>query len=157
MHPLGERQAALASFLPAECVHLDAALSDVAVVDFADGSRGVAVEFVRRDGSKYHDDGDDGRPEGIIADVLIGADGVNSATRAAILRDGPPRDNGRVIWRGVIRAADAARIFRERERERTTSSDAVNLASDAFAPAEGEKPPRKRPPSPPSARRTPRC
>ena len=114
-------------------------MSDVAVVDFADGSRGVAVEFVRRDGSKYHDDGDDGRPEGIIADVLIGADGVNSATRAAILRDGPPRDNGRVIWRGVVRAADAARIFRERERERTTSSDAVNLASDAFAPAEGEK------------------
>lgn len=128
-------QAALASFLPAECVHLDAALSDVAVVDFADGSRGVAVEFVRRDGSKYHDDGDDGRPAGIIADVLVGADGVNSATRAAILRDGPPRDNGRVIWRGVVRAADAARIFRERERERTTSSD----ASDAFAPAEGEK------------------
>ena len=141
-------QAALASFLPAECVHLDAALSDVAVVDFADGSRGVAVEFVRRDGSKYHDDGDDGRPAGIIADVLVGADGVNSATRAAILRDGPPRDNGRVIWRGVVRAADAARIFRERERERTTSttsttsSDAKKMrrkASDAFAPAEGEK------------------
>ena len=142
-------QAALASFLPAECVHLDAALSDVAVVDFADGSRGVAVEFVRRDGSKVHengddgDDGDDGRPAGILADVLVGADGVNSATRAAILRDGPPRDNGRVIWRGVVRAADAARIFRERERERTTSttsSDAKRRrASDAFAPAEGEK------------------
>ena len=140
-------QAALASFLPAECVHLDAALSDVAVVDFADGSRGVAVEFVRRDGSKVHDDGDDGddgRPAGILADVLVGADGVDSATRAAILRDGPPRDNGRVIWRGVVRAEDAARIFRERERERTTSttsSDAKRRkASDAFAPAEGEKP-----------------
>lgn len=139
-------QAALASFLPAECVHLDAALSDVAVVDFADGSRGVAVEFVRRDGSKVHDDGDDGddgRPAGILADVLVGADGVNSATRAAILRDGPPRDNGRVIWRGVVRAEDAARIFRERERERTTSttsSDAKRrMTSDAFAPAEGEK------------------
>ena len=142
-------QAALASFLPAECVHLDAALSDVAVVDFADGSRGVAVEFVRRDGSKVHDDGDDGddgRPAGILADVLVGADGVNSATRAAILRDGPPRDNGRVIWRGVVRAEDAARIFRERERERTTSttsttsSDAKRLASDALRPpAEGEK------------------
>ena len=141
-------QAALASFLPAECVHLDAALSDVAVVDFADGSRGVAVEFVRRDGSKVHDDGDDGddgRPAGILADVLVGADGVNSATRAAILRDGPPRDNGRVIWRGVVRAEDAARIFRERERERTTSDDSSStsskrLASDAFAPGrEGEK------------------
>ena len=35
----------------------------------------------------------------------------------------------------MVRAADAARIFRERERERTTSSD----AGDAFAPAEGEK------------------
>ena len=140
-------QAALASFLPAECVHLDAALSDVAVVDFADGSRGVAVEFVRRDGSKVHDDGDDGddgRPAGILADVLVGADGVNSATRAAILRDGPPRDNGRVIWRGVVRAEDAARIFRERERERTTSDDSSSdakrrMTSDAFAPAEGEK------------------
>ena len=141
-------QAALASFLPAECVHLDAALSDVAVVEFADGSRGVAVEFVRRDGSKVHDDGDDGddgRPAGILADVLVGADGVNSATRAAILRDGPPRDNGRVIWRGVVRAEDAARIFRERERERTTSDDSSStsskrLASDAFAPGrEGEK------------------
>ena len=118
-------QAALASFLPAECVHLDAALSDVAVVDFADGSRGVAVEFVRRDGSKYHDDGDDGRPAGILADVLVGADGVDSATRAAILRDGPPRDNGRVIWRGVVRAADAARAFQDATGDKKATGDAI--------------------------------
>ena len=28
--------------------------------------------------------------------------GVNSAVRAAVVGDGPPRDNGRVMWRAVI-------------------------------------------------------
>jgi 2-polyprenyl-6-methoxyphenol hydroxylase-like FAD-dependent oxidoreductase len=74
-------------------------------VDFADGSKGVAVAFEKRDGSDVGEDGP------ILADVLIGADGVNSATRAALLRDGPPRDNGRVIWRGVVEARDATRAF----------------------------------------------
>jgi 2-polyprenyl-6-methoxyphenol hydroxylase-like FAD-dependent oxidoreductase len=29
--------------------------------------------------------------------MLIGADGVNSAVRAAVVGDGPPRDNGRAV------------------------------------------------------------
>ena len=98
-------QDALASFLPKECLHLDATLRDISIVDFADGSKGVAVAFAKRDGSDVGEDGP------ILADVLIGADGVNSATRAALLRDGPPRDNGRVIWRGVVEARDATRAF----------------------------------------------
>ena len=120
-------QAALASFLPAECVHLDATLSEFAVVDFADGSKGVAVSFARRDGTPVSDDGP------LIADVLLGADGVNSATRAAILKDGPPRDNGRVIWRAVVRASDVARVFRD-ESDDGSSSDGGSTAAVSFPP-----------------------
>jgi salicylate hydroxylase len=36
------------------------------------------------------------------ADVLIGADGINSAVRQAIVGDGPPAYAGRMSWRGVI-------------------------------------------------------
>ena len=43
----------------------------------------------------------------MVADILIGADGIRSAVRNALLGDGPPRDNGRVIWRGVIDKAGA--------------------------------------------------
>ena len=117
----GSAQSALASFLPAECVHLDAALRDVAVVAFRDGSKGVAVSFARRDGTPVV--GSDDGP--LIADVLLGADGVRSATRAAILGDGPPRDNGRVIWRGVVRAADAARAFQDATGDKKATGDAI--------------------------------
>ena len=38
--------------------------------------------------------------------LLIGTDGINSRVRSALIGDGPPRDNGRIIWRGVVDAAD---------------------------------------------------
>jgi 2-polyprenyl-6-methoxyphenol hydroxylase-like FAD-dependent oxidoreductase len=34
-------------------------------------------------------------------DVLIGADGINSVVRAAIIKDGPPRYSGYTCWRAV--------------------------------------------------------
>ena len=96
-----EAQAALASFLPDSCIHLDAALESAEVIEFADGAERVRCRFVRRDGTFI-----DGMPEeGVVADVLIGADGIRSAVRAAVVGDGPPRDNGRIIWRGVVDAA----------------------------------------------------
>jgi len=60
--------AALASFLPPECIHLDAALDTVEVLDMGGGREKVRVAFIT------------GRP--VVADMLIGADGVNSAVRA---------------------------------------------------------------------------
>ena len=37
------------------------------------------------------------------ADVIVGADGINSVVREAILGDGPPTDSGIVAFRGVAR------------------------------------------------------
>jgi salicylate hydroxylase len=37
------------------------------------------------------------------ADLLIGADGINSAVRQALIGDGPPTYAGRMSWRAVIR------------------------------------------------------
>ena len=36
------------------------------------------------------------------ADLVIGADGLHSATRSALLADGPPRFAGQVAWRAVV-------------------------------------------------------
>ena len=90
-------QAALASFLPPECIHLDSALDTMEVLELGSGREAVRVAFKARDGTPA---GGGGGP--VVADMLIGADGINSAVRAALVGDGPPRDNGRVIWRGVI-------------------------------------------------------
>ena len=122
-------RAALASFLPSECVHLDAALDGIAATEFEDGSRGVLVSFRRRDGSEYSADGP------VAADVLLGADGVRSAAREAVLRDGVPRDNGRVIWRGVVDADRVRRLYREKSlvpgKERAFDGDGF----PSFCPA----------------------
>ena len=46
-----EVQAALASFLPESCIHLDASLDGLEVVEYADGTEKVRCTFVRRDGT----------------------------------------------------------------------------------------------------------
>ncbi|MBF5002401.1 FAD-dependent monooxygenase [Nocardia sp. BSTN01] len=56
------------------------------VTGYRDEGNCVAVEFA---------DGTQAR-----GDILIGADGVGSAVRAALLNDGPPRYNGYIAWRG---------------------------------------------------------
>ncbi len=38
------------------------------------------------------------------AELVVGADGINSTVRAALLGDGEPRDSGLVAYRGVARA-----------------------------------------------------
>ena len=100
-----EAQAALASFLPAHCVHLDASLDGIELVEYADGTAKARCTFVKRDGTPHSDP--------VTADFVVGADGINSAVRAALIDDGAPRDNGRVIWRGVV---DAARVARAHAR-----------------------------------------
>lgn len=113
-------QAALASFLPEHVIHLDASVVGTKVVEFRDGTFGVAVNFEKRDGTSYLDDGP------VIADILLGADGMKSAVREFVLRDGDPRDNGRVIWRGVVDAEKVKEAFEgipsEKTEKKTNSS-----------------------------------
>ncbi len=40
--------------------------------------------------------------EPLEAQVIVGADGINSTTRAALLGDGPPRPSGAVAYRAVV-------------------------------------------------------
>jgi 2-polyprenyl-6-methoxyphenol hydroxylase-like FAD-dependent oxidoreductase len=40
--------------------------------------------------------------QSLDADAVIGADGIDSAVRASVLRDGKPRDSGAVAYRAVI-------------------------------------------------------
>lgn len=98
-----EAQAALASFLPAHCVHLDASLDGIELVEYADGTAKARCTFVKRDGTPHSDP--------VTADFVVGADGINSAVRAALMDDGAPRDNGRVIWRGVVDAQRVAKAY----------------------------------------------
>ena len=82
--------ATLAAALPANAVHCDAALQHVEKLP----GGGVRATFARRDGSEAAT---------IDADVLVGADGVRSRTRALLLgMDEAPRDAGRVAWRAVV-------------------------------------------------------
>jgi 2-polyprenyl-6-methoxyphenol hydroxylase-like FAD-dependent oxidoreductase len=55
---------------------------------FTAGDEGVVADFT------------DGTRE--AADVLIGADGIRSVVRAQLLGDGPPREAGYTVWRGVV-------------------------------------------------------
>jgi 2-polyprenyl-6-methoxyphenol hydroxylase-like FAD-dependent oxidoreductase len=63
--------------------------------------------FTERDGSvRVHAAGrDDGQPASLDADVLVGADGLYSAVRAALHPDeAPPRWSGVTMWRGIAEA-----------------------------------------------------
>lgn len=46
-------------------------------------------------------------------DALVGADGLRSAVRAALLGDGPPTYRGYTVWRGVARLGAEAGEMRE--------------------------------------------
>jgi 5-methylphenazine-1-carboxylate 1-monooxygenase len=70
-------------------IHLNCRLQS-----FTQDESGVTAYFFDRNGSHRHT----GR-----GDVLIGADGINSAVREKLFpNEGPPRWNGLMLWRGAI-------------------------------------------------------
>ncbi len=76
-------QQILASRLPSESIHLNHRC-----IGFEQDDRGVSIYF------------DGGRSAS--ADLLIGADGINSVIREALIGDGKPRYLGSMSWRTVI-------------------------------------------------------
>ncbi|KAK3233986.1 hypothetical protein CYMTET_55747 [Cymbomonas tetramitiformis] len=86
-------QQVLSSFLPPDCIELDANFKGYQVLP--EGA-GVRTDFCRRDGAPL---------PAVTTDVLVGADGLRSAVRAQMLGDSPPRDGGRVLWRAVVDGA----------------------------------------------------
>lgn len=77
-------QEILAAALPPETIHLD-----YRCIGFEQNDKGVEVYF-------------DGR-DTVQADLLIGADGLNSAIRQMLIGDGDPRYAGRMSWRAVLK------------------------------------------------------
>ncbi|EOD32399.1 hypothetical protein EMIHUDRAFT_468023 [Emiliania huxleyi CCMP1516] len=80
-------QKVLAARLPEGIIHLDRQLTKV---EPAGG--GVTAHFERSEGGA----------ESAHFDLLVGADGINSALRQQLVGDGAPRDAGRTIWRSII-------------------------------------------------------
>ncbi len=76
-------QSVLASALPLESIHLN--------------HRCVAIEQDESGVKAHFQDG-----KSAVADVLIGADGINSVVRQALFDDGAPAYAGRMSWRAVI-------------------------------------------------------
>jgi 2-polyprenyl-6-methoxyphenol hydroxylase-like FAD-dependent oxidoreductase len=91
----GDLHAALAAIVPADCVHMGRKLARIA----ADGPRVVLI-FV--DGSE------------VVADAVIGADGVHSLVRSYVLAPAGvadrPRFTGRVAYRTTFPAARRAAV-----------------------------------------------
>jgi len=68
---------------------------DRRLVGFEQNADGVLATFTDR----Y------GRHETVSGDLLVAADGIHSAVRAALYPDeGPPKWNGRILWRAVSEA-----------------------------------------------------
>jgi 2-polyprenyl-6-methoxyphenol hydroxylase-like FAD-dependent oxidoreductase len=62
------------------------------LVGFEQDAGGITVTF----------EGPEGRREAVSADALVGADGIHSTVRRALVPDeGPPRWNGSMLWRGA--------------------------------------------------------
>ena len=76
-------QEILTSFLPVDIIHLNHRC-----VDFKQDENSVEVTFAN--GKTLH------------TDLLIGSDGINSAVRQTLVKDGLPRYAGRLSWRAVI-------------------------------------------------------
>ena len=95
----GDLQSALAAAVGSE---IDVSLRlGMRVEDFAVHANGVTVSARGRSGV-WHERGD----------VLLAADGLWSAIRARIGFREPPRFAGRVAWRALVPAIEAAREFR---------------------------------------------
>ncbi len=77
-------QEILASQLPSEAIHLDHRC-----IDFQQNDQKVEIYF---EGGKT-----------VEADLLIGADGLNSIVRQILIADGEPDYAGRMSWRAVIK------------------------------------------------------
>ncbi|MBW4591718.1 MAG: FAD-dependent monooxygenase [Brasilonema angustatum HA4187-MV1] len=77
-------QEILAAALLGETIHLD-----YRCIGFEQNDKGVEVYF---DGKNI-----------VQADLLIGADGLNSAVRQTLIGDGDPRYAGRMSWRAVLK------------------------------------------------------
>jgi len=81
--------------LAAVCERLgdEAVRVDRRLVDFAQDAGGVVARFADASGAVV---------EEARADALIGADGIHSTVRAALVPgEGPPRWNGSILWRGA--------------------------------------------------------
>ncbi|MCU0519051.1 MAG: FAD-dependent monooxygenase [Oscillatoria sp. Prado101] len=76
-------QEILASAVPADAIHLNCRC-----IGFEQNDSGVEVFF---EGGNT-----------VRADLLVGADGINSAVRQALIGDGAPRYAGRMSWRAVL-------------------------------------------------------
>ncbi len=77
-------QEILAAALPPDIIHLNHRC-----IGFEQNDSGVEAHF--------------DRGKTLQADLLIGADGINSAVRQALIGDGPPRYAGRMSWRALIK------------------------------------------------------
>lgn len=74
----------LASFLPSDIIRLN-----YRCIGFEQNGNTVKVYF---DGGKT-----------VQADLIVGADGINSAVRQTSIGDGSPRYAGRISWRAVVK------------------------------------------------------
>ena len=94
-------QQILASFLPDKNIHLD--------------SRCISFEQNDREVEIYFENGKTAK-----ADLLIGADGLNSAVRNNLIADGKPRYLNSISWRAVI----------QDEHELLNPNEIVRIVSD---------------------------